>query len=321
MKRYENNPIITRSDIPDGGPALRDVTSVFNPGAVRFNDDHLLLLRVQNRGRETFTMKATSRDGKQFTVSETPVRFDGIEKIAEPIYHCYDPRITRIDDTFYIMFAMDMDEGCALGLAQTQDFETYAFMGIVSTEDTRNGVLFPERIDGKYMRLERPNQRSFSSGTTSGDTICIAESDDLLTWQNLKPVASGRWHYWDEYIGAGPPPVKTREGWLLIYHGVALHLSSIHIYQAGVMLLDLDDPARVIARGKYNTLEPRENYELIGQVPNVVFPSGAIVEETDDQGYAKMDSHVKIYYGAADTSVCLASCTIKALIEAAKEGA
>lgn len=321
MKRYKNNPIITREDIPEIRPELSDVSSVFNPGAVRFNDEYLLLLRVQNRGRETSTLKATSRDGYRFELSGSPVVFRGMERISEPVYHCYDPRITRIDETFYILLAMDMDAGCALGLARTGDFESFDFMGIVSTEDTRNGVLFPEKIKGKYMRLERPNARAFSSGATSGDTICSAESDDLLTWRNVKPVASGRWHYWDEYIGAGPPPIKTREGWLQIYHGVALHLSSIHIYQAGVMLLDLEDPSRVIARGRYNILEPRETYELLGQVPNVVFPSGAVVDEVDAQGFAESGSSVNIYYGAADTCVCLARTTIDSLLQAAKAGA
>ena len=112
---------------------------------------------------------------------------------------------------------------------------------------------------------------------------------------------TGRPHYWDELIGSGPPPVKTREGWLHIYHGIATHFASSNIYQAGVCLLDLDDPTRVLARGVNNILEPREMYELVGQVPNVVFPSGMIVEEYDDQGFAFPDSVVRVYYGAADT--------------------
>jgi beta-1,4-mannooligosaccharide/beta-1,4-mannosyl-N-acetylglucosamine phosphorylase len=129
---------------------------------------------------------------------------------------------------------------------------------------------------------------------------------------------SGRFHYWDENIGSGPAPVKTREGWLQVYHGVAMHFASSNIYQAGVSLHDLDDPSIVLFRGKYNILEPRELYELTGQVPNVVFPSGMIVEDYDNQGFAEMDSKVLIYYGAADTVVGLATSTIKELIEAAK---
>jgi predicted GH43/DUF377 family glycosyl hydrolase len=128
----------------------------------------------------------------------------------------------------------------------------------------------------------------------------------------------GRWHYWDELIGPGPPPIPTREGWLCIYHGVALHLASAHLYQAGVFLLDPDDPSRVIARGRDNILEPREPYEIAGQVPNVVFPTGAIVEETDAEGFAHPRSLVRLYYGAADTCVATATTTVAALLEAAR---
>ena len=120
--------------------------------------------------------------------------------------------------------------------------------------------------------------------------------------------------YWDELIGSGPPPIKTNEGWLLIYHGIATHFASANIYQAGVVLLDLEDPAQVMYRSKYNILEPREHYELLGQVPNVVFPTGIIVEEYDENGNAVMESAVKIYYGAADSCVCFAETTISTLI-------
>ena len=167
---------------------------------------------------------------------------------------------------------------------------------------------------------DRPNKFEVEGGQASGTTIVLSESEDMLNWNPVDKVISGRFHYWDELIGAGPPPVKTRQGWLQIYHGVASHLASIFIYQAGVMLLDLNNPARVIGRCPYNILEPREIYELTGQVPNVVFPSGMIVEQTDSEGFAEPDSMVFIYYGAADTSVCLATTTIKNLINSAMMG-
>jgi beta-1,4-mannooligosaccharide/beta-1,4-mannosyl-N-acetylglucosamine phosphorylase len=318
MRRSLKNPIITRKDIPRVPPHLVDVSSVFNPGAVMFGEKYLLMLRVQNRGRETFLLTAESDDGIRFKVDDEPVHFQGIEKVEEKIHHCYDPRITPIEGTYYILFAMDMDDGCRLGLGKTKDFKSYDFMGIVSEDDNRNGVLFPERIGGRYLRLDRPNQSRLTSGTATGDTICLSESDDLLNWKIAAPLISGRFHYWDELIGAGPPPIKTREGWLQIYHGVALHLSSAHIYQAGVMLLDLEDPSKVLARGRYNILEPRMLYELTGQVPNVVFPGGAIPKQVDDEGYAVTDSRVFVYYGAADTSVCLASASVRELVAAAR---
>ena len=313
MERYTKNPIISRTQIPDIPPYLVDVTSVFNPGAVRFNDKILLMLRVQNRGRETFFLMAESHDGIHFSIAKEPVRFNGIENLNKTVYHCYDARITELEGTYYIMFAMDMDEGCHIGLARTEDFKTFEFMGITTAEDSRNGVLFPEKINGKYMRLDRPNRVAISDGPTTGNAIVLSESDDLLHWQQVKQVITGRFHYWDELIGAGPPPIKTKKGWLQIYHGVATHLSTIFIYKAGVMLLDLENPATVIGRSHQNILEPRELYELTGQVPNVVFPSGAVVEKMDSNGFAEPDSNVYIYYGSADTSVCMASATVEQL--------
>jgi beta-1,4-mannooligosaccharide/beta-1,4-mannosyl-N-acetylglucosamine phosphorylase len=319
MKRYLNNPIITREDIPEVIPDLVDVTAVFNPGAIMYNGRYLLLLRVQNRGRETFFLKAESSDGMNFDISDEIIEFRGIESVEEKVYHIYDPRITKINDMFYVMFAMDMEQECRLGLAKTSDFKEYDFMGIVSEDDNRNGVLFPEKINGKYMRLDRPNTVSADQGLPESSMICLSESDNLLKWSSAGKIIEGRFHYWDEKIGAGPPPIKTRAGWLQLYHGIAFHLSSIQIYQAGVMILDLSDPLKVLARGKYNILEPRELYELAGQVPNVVFPSGIIVEQYDKEGFAEPESNVNVYYGAADTVVGLVTATVAELIDAAKE--
>ncbi len=317
--RHPDNPIITRSDIPDILPNIIDVSSVFNPGAIKFNGSYIMLLRVQNRGRETCIIKAESKNGVDFKVDNKVVDFIGIDKIKEKIYHIYDARITAIENDYYIMFAMDMESGCKLGLAKTSDFKVYNFLGIVSEGDIRNGVLFPEKINGKYLRYDRPNKIQLASGPVSGNTIMLSESDDLLNWKTVKPVISGRFHYWDENIGSGPPPVKTIKGWLHIYHGVATHFASSNIYQAGVALLDLNDPSKVLSRGKYNILEPRELYEMVGQVQNVVFPSGLIVEDYDAKGFAVLDSKVLVYYGAADTVVGLATSTIRELIKAAEQ--
>jgi beta-1,4-mannooligosaccharide/beta-1,4-mannosyl-N-acetylglucosamine phosphorylase len=235
--------------------------------------------------------------------------------VKEKIYHIYDARITKLGSLYYIMFAMDMDGSCQLGLGHTSDFRNFDFMGIISGEDIRNGVLFPEKVKGKYLRMDRPNRSVHENGPTSGSSIWLSESDDLLNWKPMKSLINGRFHYWDEFIGSGPPPVKTRNGWLHIYHGVAGHFGSSNIYQAGVILLDLDDPSKVIRRSRGNILEPRELYELTGQVPNVVFPSGMIVENYDKDGFALPGSEVKIYYGAADTVVGLATTTIKDLID------
>jgi len=321
MYRHRNNPILTRNDIPDISPNLIDATSVFNPGAIKFNDKYLLMLRTQARSRETFLVMADSPDGISFKVRDKIVEFRGLEKVKEKIYHIYDARLSKIDGKYYVMFAMDMPDGCQLGVATTDDFELFDFLGIASNEDIRNGVLFPEKINGKYMRMDRPNKARHSDGPTSGTTIWLSESEDLIKWDPVSPLISGRFHYWDEFIGSGPPPVKTRDGWLHVYHGVAGHFGSANIYQGGVMLLDLDEPSKVIGRSRHNILEPREIWELAGQVPNVCFPSGWVVEEFDDKGFAMPESEVKIYYGAADTVVGLYIASIEELIDAARQPA
>ena len=319
MRRVPGNPILTRADMPDIPPLLTDVTSVFNPGAVKTGGITYLMLRVQARSRETFMVMAESADGFRFVVRPEIVAFKGIETVRERIYHVYDARITPLEGAHYVMFAMDMDSGCQLGLARTDDLREFRFLGVTSTDDVRNGVLFPEKIGGLYLRLERPNKARLEGGPATGKEIWLAGSDDLVSWKRLGPVMGGRFHYWDEYIGSGPPPVKTRRGWLHIYHGVATHFGSANIYQAGVVLLDLADPAKVIGRSRGNILEPRQPFELSGQVPNVVFPSGLVVEEFDADGYALPSSPVKIYYGAADTAVGLAETTVGELLEATAE--
>jgi predicted GH43/DUF377 family glycosyl hydrolase len=306
VRRSERNPILTRADIEG-----RDVSSVFNPGAVRHRGRDLLLLRVQTRGRETLWMVAEGRDGS-FRVRPEPVRLD----LPADVHHAYDPRLTALGDTVYAVFAVDTDEGCRLGIARTRDFERFELVGLDAAGDRRNGVLFPERFDNSYLRLERPNVIAPAGGPPTGSGIVLARSEDLVTWVPVGPVMEGRPRSWDEIIGSGPPPLKTRAGWLHLYHGVATHFASNHIYQAGVVLLDLKDPQRVLGRSRENILEPREPYELTGQVPNVVFPSGWIADECDAEGYAPPRSRVDVYYGAADTVVGLATTTVQELLDA-----
>ena len=190
IARHKRNPILTRADIPAIPPHLSDVTSVFNPGAVKVNDEYLLMLRVQSRSRETSLLVARSPDGVHFTVSAEAVHFKGIEKVRGRIYHVYDPRITRLGDSSYIMVALDMDNACHLGLAVTADFRSFEFLGLTSTEDIRNGVLFPEQVAGKYLRMDRPNKARLEGGPTTGNTIWLSESDDLLHWRARAPVRS-----------------------------------------------------------------------------------------------------------------------------------
>ncbi len=319
MRRSHRNPIITRDMIPDVDHRVANPSSVFNPGAIKDGDVYRLMLRVQDRGRRTYLLPAVSANGINFTIAHSPIELRGADRLPGKVHHFYDPRITRIDGVFHMLIAMDFDSDCRLGLAQSPDFDSWELRGFVSGPNVRNGVLFPERLDGRYLRLERPNRVAVSGGILSGDSITLSESDDLLEWRELGEICSGRPHYWDELIGPGPPPIKTSAGWLLVYHGIATHFAGANIYQVGALLLDLDDPLRVISRGVRNILEPRDPHEVSGQVPNVVFPTGLIAESVDEDGFAALGSEVKLYYGAADTCVCLATTTVAALIRAAQD--
>jgi beta-1,4-mannooligosaccharide/beta-1,4-mannosyl-N-acetylglucosamine phosphorylase len=319
LKRYLNNPVLSREDLPELPPRLVDASSVFNPGAVRHDGRTRLLLRVQTRGRESLLLQAVSDEGLRFQVLPEIVELHGLERVSGTVLHVYDPRITALEGRYYITLALDTAAGGRLALARTDDFRRFEFLGLLGKENARNGVLFPERVGGRYLLLSRPNTvRPPGGGALTGDRIVLSASDDLERWRRIGEVMSGRPHFWDELIGAGPPPLKTREGWLLVYHGVATHFAGAPVYQAGAALLDLDDPLRVLARTRDNILEPRETYELVGQVPNVVFPSGLVTDRADAAGFAPLDSRAWLYYGAADSVVALATATVADLLAACR---
>ena len=299
-------PLLTREDLPALNNRLRDFSSIFNPGAVRDGERVVLVTRVQTRGRETLLWCARSKDGLVFSMDPKPIQLSGLAKLAEMVYHIYDPRITRLDDAWYMLVSLDLDRGCRLGLVRSKDLQNFELLGMAGSDDSRNGVLFPHRFsnhNNRYLRLERPNRRKLAGGPATGDQIVVAASDDLLHWESIAEIAQGRPHYWDELIGPGPPPVLTSEGWLLVYHGVATHFAGVNIYQAGVMLLDADDPTKLIARGTQNILEPRETWELVGQVPNVVFPTGLVPLEAIGDRPLRRSDELLLYYGAADTCI------------------
>ncbi len=312
-------PLLTREDLPVVSDRLRDFSSVFNPGAVRNEDEIVLVTRVQTRGRETLLWCARSNDGIIFRMDSAPIQLKGLERFGGMVYHVYDARVTRLDDAWYMLVAMDVDDGCRLGLVRSLDLQEFEFLAQTGEADTRNGVLFPRRsafYGNRYLRLERPNRTQLGGGPRSGCEIVLAASDDLLRWETIATVAQGRPHYWDELIGPGPPPVLTQEGWLLVYHGVATHFAGVNIYQAGVMLLDAENPSLVLARGTQNILEPREPWELTGQVPNVVFPSGIVpLENIGDRPLRRRDE-VLLYYGAADTCIGALRIGVDELLDA-----
>lgn len=308
-------PLIRPDQVPELRDDLRDVSGVFNPGAAMWRGREWLLLRVQTRGRTTVLLPAAAGpDGRiEYCGPPLEVRIPG-----PPVFHLYDPRLTVIGDVMHAVCAVDDENGCRLVTLRTSDFERWDCVGEELAGGLRNGVLFPERAGGRYLRLQRPNDLNRNGEPASGTRIELAASTDLLDWAVLGTVMEGRPHYFDELIGSGPPPVKTAEGWLHLYHGVATHFGAAGVYQAGVVLLDLEDPSRLLARGAFNILEPRRSWELAGQVPNVVFPTGMVVDDLDEDGCAKPDSTVRVYYGAADTVVGLATSTIAGLLQDAR---
>jgi beta-1,4-mannooligosaccharide/beta-1,4-mannosyl-N-acetylglucosamine phosphorylase len=318
LRRRLEGPLLTRHDVPDIPPILVSATSVFNPGACRLSNGRpMLLLRVQTRGRRTVMMRAfgCGNGGERCQVEPRLVEVAGLEKLGGDVYHVYDPRITRLEDRWYVMCAIDLDRGCRIGIFRTDDFTRLDLVATTGNRDVRNGVLFPEKVGGRYLLLERPNTVRMPGGVSSGEIIEMRSSDDLVHWATEGAVFTGRRHYWDELIGAGPPPVKVAEGWLLIYHGVATHLGG-GVYQAGAALLDHADPSKLLGRTRDNLLEPREMYEMVGQVPNVVFPSGLICDPPREDGTLSPDSSVHVVYGAADTCVGLATAKVRELVAA-----
>jgi predicted GH43/DUF377 family glycosyl hydrolase len=331
FQRVGAGPLLTREHVPDAPPEIVDATSVFNPGAMVVDDATVLLCRVQTRGRRTWTWPATDTDGLGFRFLSEPVVFTGLEDLRDPadgarlrVFHNFDLRLTRCEDQLHAVSALDTDRGGRLALWRAAGpaddgcggLSRLTFRGLTGSKDSRNGVLFPRRVGGRYLLLDRPNTARKAGGPPTGDGVRLLASSDLHTWEPVGPVFAGHPHYWDELVGAGPPPVETEAGWLLIYHGVATHFKGVNVYQAGAVLLDRTDPSRVVARTRDNILEPREPWELTGQVPNVVFPSGLTVAGAGVGGVAADDAGLNLYYGAADTCIGLATARVGDVVAA-----
>jgi len=245
---------------------------------------------------------AESDDGFNFKVSDKPFMTpsdSGIFKDYEE-YGIEDPRITYIEGEYFITYSAYSRYGVRVGLAKTEDFKRIERVSFITEADYRNVVIFPEKINGLYVRLDRPHTE------ISPWSIWISYSPDLRYWGESKLVISPAQYHWDEMkIGPGAPPIKTKEGWLNIYHGV-FHTMDGSIYRLGVALHDLQDPSNIIGVSDDWILQPEESYEVVGYVHNVVFSCGAVPEE---------DGTVKIYWGAADTVMCVGTASIKELVD------
>ncbi len=300
--RYNKNPILTIKDLPVAA------NSVFNSGVTKYKGQYAMMLRIEDLDRKQHFRMAWSEDGYHWSVGKKAVEFQNDQELRDYQAFYYDPRITYMaaEDTYYINFAVHSDRwGVRGGQVKTKDFDTFEWIGFGTEPDCRNCVVFPEKINGLYARLDRPHGKD---GTKN--FIWVSYSPDMQFWGKSKLVAETRQHHWDDaYIGPGAVPIKTKEGWLCIYHGVYRSCSGM-IYRLGTMMLDLKDPSKVIGRCNGYALAPRETYERVGDVPNVVFTSGAIVED---------DGEVKVYYGGADTVMCVATAKLDDLIASTKE--
>jgi beta-1,4-mannooligosaccharide/beta-1,4-mannosyl-N-acetylglucosamine phosphorylase len=299
LHRWERNPILTLQDVP-----FR-CNTVFNGTPVKVDGEYYLLIRIEGQQGYSFFTLARSGDGLHFEMEKSPCMLpasrepwrtweeNGIE----------DPRLTVIDGEYYIMYTACSGYGHYIALAKTEDFHHYERIAIISEPGNKDGVLFPEKVNGLYARLDRP------FGYDKG-AIWISYSPDLKHWGRSDYVCGPRPRFWDQFrIGASAPPIKTDKGWMEIYHGVKM-TSAGPIYRIGAVMLDLENPAKVIGRCLEPLLSPRTDYERIGDVGNVCFACGAIVED---------DGEVKVYYGAADTSICVALTTLDELIDSATE--
>ncbi len=303
VHRYENNPILTKNDFP------YDTVAVFNPGVVKQGSKYMMICRCEDSSFNRYMWVAESYDGIKFTPRLHPLEMPKGDMIFDEYVHAtksyWDPRITYLEGKYYIVHAADVTNGasCQLGLFEIdENFEKLVWRGLISEPDNRNGVLFPEKINGKYYRLDRPNDNG-------GFDIWCCSSPDLIHWGNPRRVlAKERLGWGEKKIGPGAVPIKTEAGWLCIIHGVRRQCTD-EVYSLGVMLLDLEDPTKLIGYSARAILAPEMPYELLGQSMNVVFTNGAVAED---------DGTVKIYYGGADQVICLAIANINDLIESCK---
>ena len=296
VRRYSENPILTKSDIP------YPVETVHNAAVLKHGDEYIMLFRSHLRTGRSIVGLARSSDGFKFTADPepflTPARDGPFAEYEE--FGVEDPRVTKIDDQFLITYSAYSRNGVRIALARTTDFLELERVSLITQADYRNTVIFPETFNGLYARLDRPHSE------ISPLSIWITYSPDLVFWGESKLVMKPEPYHWDEMkIGPGAPPIKTQEGWLSIYHGVFETMDGA-VYRLGVALHDLTDPSKIIGVGDSWILQPEAPWEVTGYVHNVVFTCGAVAES---------DGTVKIYWGGADSVMCAGEANLTDLVE------
>ena len=296
MWRYSANPVIERDAIPCSN-------SIFNSAAVPFGDGFAGVFRVDNRARQMRIHAGFSKDGINWDIDHEPLNFkESPEGIGEFIYG-YDPRVCWIEDRYYVTWCNGYEGYPTIGIAWTHDFKEFTQLENAYLPFNRNGVMFPRKINGKFVMLNRPSD----NGHTPFGDIFISQSPDMKYWGEHRLVMKAGNSNWDSLkIGAGPIPIETSEGWLMIYHGV-LRSCSGYVYSFGASLLDLEEPWKVIARSKEYIISPQRDYECVGDVPNVAFPCAALTDAATGR--------IALYYGCADTVTGLCFGYIQDIID------
>jgi len=296
FKRYEGNPIVTAAAVPNAN-------TIFNSAVVPFGGRYAGVFRVDMNDGAPELHAGWSDDALKWRIEPDPIEFQSDD--PEVQYSLgYDPRVVEVDGTYYITWCNDY-HGPGIGLAETKDFKSFRMVSNPLPPFNRNAVLFPRKVGGKYMLLHRPSD----PGHTPFGDIFLCTSPDLVHWGNHRWVMGPRGGWPSRKIGAGPVPIETAEGWLMIYHGVKITCSGF-IYSAGAALLDLDQPWKVRYRTRRYILAPTEGYERYGDVPNVVFPVATVLDENTGQ--------LALYYGCADTYVGVAYAQLNELIDFVK---
>lgn len=297
--RYEGNPILTDRDWP------YPCNTVFNPGATRLADGSTLLLcRVEGRNGHSHLTVAKSKNGvDEWQIDPQPTLLPDPEEYPEELWGIEDPRITWIEELgqYAVVYTSYSRGGPGVSLALTKDFSKFERFGVVLPPEDKDAALLPHRINDSWAMIHRPL-------TKLGAHIWISYSPDLHHWGShrlILPARRGAW--WDaNKIGMCPPLIETKEGWLMIYHGVR-ETASGSIYRLGMALFDLISPKQCILRGDEWIFSPEESYEYVGNVGQVVFSCGYTIDADGDG--------LNLYYGAADSCICLARASIKEMLE------
>ena len=294
--RFSKNPVINRQ--PNNV-----ISRVFNSALVPFGNEFVGVFRGDGLDDIPHLYVGHSKDGINFKIDEEQIKFfDADGNLLPDTMYQYDPRVIPFEDRFYIVWCDDLC-GPTISIAETRDFKKFVKMDNPFLPYNRNGVLFPRKINGDYYLLSRPSD----SGHTAFGDIFLSQSKDLTYWGKHRVVATRGYEWWCALkIGAGPVPIELDDGWLIFTHGVNRTCNG-YVYSLGAMILDHDDPSKVIKRCKTFLLTPEAEYETTGFVPNVIFPTCTLVDAETGR--------IAIYYGAADSYTALAFTTVDRVVD------